>query len=202
MVKVSPDGSHIGVALSGGGDLIYPFTQSSGSLGKTAQQILTPATGYEDNALAFDPTGNYLYIARYGSTAGSGSVVSYNAAGASNLGSVVCGDNPKSVLVNSADSAVYVAYTSSNGSGISGYSVASGVLTQLTGSPFAASAGVDSLVLDKTGDYIIAAANDSSGNSDLTLYAFDAITPTTLDAVQQTKNGSGTAGSLAVVATH
>jgi hypothetical protein len=200
-LRFSPNGAFIGVALGVSGDYIYPFNQSTGSLGNAS--ILTLNANTQDNFLQFDPTSSYAYIGRYGLTAGTGSVVTYtvNTSGAlAEVSSVSSGNTVKSILLNATGTELYTANFSD--STISGYSVASGALTALTGSPYDSSSGVTSLALDNSGKYVIAAATGGTGTTDLTLYQFDALNAGQLDALATYANGSGTAGSVAVAATH
>lgn len=204
-LHVSPNGAFVGVALGAGGDYIYPLTQSSGALG--TPQVIASAAGSEDNTLIFDPTSSYVYVGRYGLAAGTGSVVTYSlssAGVATQLSSVASGNTVKSLLVNTAGTTAATELFSANFSDatISGYSIAAGVLTQVTGSPFDSSAGVSSLALDNSGKYVIAAATGGTGITDLTLYEFDPLNAQKLNAVQTYANGSGTTGSIAVATTH
>ena len=200
-LRYSPNGAFIGIALGESGDYVFPFTQTSGAVGTPS--VLAEAANSEDNSLLFDPTSSYAYIGRYGLSAGTGTVVTYtvSTAGAlAEVSSVASGNAVKSLVLNSAGTDLYTANFSD--STISGYSVASGALTALTGSPYAASAGVTSLALDNSGKYVIAAATGGTGTTDLTLYEFDALNAGQLDALATYANGSGTAGSIAVATTH
>ncbi len=197
----SPNGAYIGVALGESGDYIFPFAQASGAVGTSS--YLTLASNTEDNYLLFDPTSAYVYIGRYGLAAGTGSVVTYtlSSSGAlAEVSSASTGNTVKSIVLNAAGTDLYTANFSD--SAISGFSVVNGALTQLSGSPYNASAGVTSLALDNTGKYVIAAATGGGGTSDLTLYEFDALNPAQLDALATYSNGSGTTGSVAVATTH
>jgi len=201
-VRVSANGAYVGVALGGGGDLVYPFNESTGGLSTPTKLVPLPS-GYEDNYLVFDPTSSYVYLGRYGLSSGTGSVVtlSLSSTGAlTQTSTVAAGNAVKWILVNSSGADVYTANSADQT--ISGFSAASGVLTAVTESPFSAAAGVTSLVEDNSGKYVIAAADGGTGTTDLTLYEFDALTPTKLDAVATYANGSGVTGSVAIAATH
>ena len=155
----------------------------------------------EDNVLIFDPANSFAYVGRYGLAAGTGAVVTYslNSSGAlTQTSSVPAGNTVKSLLFNEAGTYMYAANFSD--ATISGYSDASGVLTQVTGSPFEAPTAVTALARDNSGKYVIAAA---AGGTDLTLFAFDAINPAKLDAVATVGNGASSGStSIAVAATH
>ncbi len=83
---------------------------------------------------------------------------------------------------------------------ISGYTLAGGSLTAVASSPFGSGSAVTAIARDSSGKYLIAAA--SGGSSDVTLYAFDAVTAGKLDAVAVAASGTDPAGSVAVAATH
>jgi 6-phosphogluconolactonase (cycloisomerase 2 family) len=52
-IKVAPNGAYVFVALGTGGDMIIPFTTSSGTMSTPTQMTLTSSQGYpSDNALA------------------------------------------------------------------------------------------------------------------------------------------------------
>ena len=200
-LHVSPNGAFVGIALGASGDYIYPFTQTSGALG--TPEVLNEPANSEDNTLLFDPTSAFAYIGRYGLAAGTGSVVTYSVSSAAQLqqvSSVASGNAVKSLVLNTAGTDLYTA-NFADGT-ISGYSILTGALTALVGSPYESGAGVSSLVLDNTGKYVVAAASGGTGTTDLTLYQFDALNVNQLDAVATYANGSGTAGSVAVAATH
>jgi 6-phosphogluconolactonase len=78
--------------------------------------------------------------------------------------------------------------------------VTNGVPTALSGSPYASGALVQSLALDRSGKYLLAAA--SGGTPDLTMYSFDATVGGKLDKVATAATGTDPAGALLVTATH
>lgn len=201
-IRVAPSGNYVGVALGTAGDVVYPFNTSTGVL-NNGQQIQFTATGTNtsDNGLAFDSTGAYLYIARVISGAGNSKIASYSIGATGALTAIqtaVAGDAPSAVLIDSTGKYLYAA---NRGSGnVSGYSIASGVLTALLGSPYSSGLGTAALVEDNSNKYVIAAA--SAGSNDYTVYSFDALTAGKLDAVSVGASGSDPAGSIAVAATH
>ena len=73
------------------------------------------------------------------------------------------------------------------------------MLTALAGSPFTSGSLVQSLALDSTGKYLLAAAN--AGAPDLTMYSFSTTTAGALDMVT-TETAAAGDGSIAVAATH
>jgi hypothetical protein len=73
-------------------------------------------------------------------------------------------------------------------------------LTPLSGSPYASGAGVQSLGIDSTGKYLLAAA--VGGSPDLSMYSFDANTPGMLDAATSVATDADPAGAFAIALTH
>jgi 6-phosphogluconolactonase len=202
-VKFAPTGTYLAVALGTSGDVVYPFTTSTGVLGTTGQEIQFTAsnTTSSDNALVFDSTASYLYIARLISGTGNSRVASYSISTAgipTAVQTAASGDGPFAIMIDSTGTYLYAANRSS--ANISGYSIASGAFTALSGSPYSSGLSATALVEDNTDKYVIAAA--SNGSYDYTLYSFDALTAGKLDAVSVGASGSDPAGSIAVAATH
>ena len=202
-VKFSPTGAYVAVALGTSGDVVYPFTTTTGSLGVTGQEIVFSQTGTNtsDNALVFDSAAAYLYVARLGSGTGNSRVASYSISSAgvpTAVQTTVSGDSPYGIMIDSTGTYLYTANRGS--ANISGYSIASGVFTALSGSPYASGLSATGLVEDNTDKYIVGVA--SNGSYDYTLYSLDALTAGKLDAVSVGASGSDPARSIAVAATH
>lgn len=197
-VRVSPNGAFVAVALGTGGDLVFPFTTSTGVLG--ASNNLAIASAYTDNAVAFDTTSAYLLVAR-ASSGGSG-IAAYSVNGFGGLTGTqalaASGNAPYALVQDSTGAYVYAA--NRGDATISGYSFAAGTLTPLASSPYASGSFVTALARDNSGKYLLAAA--SGGSPDLTLYSFDAATPGKLDAVATAASGTDPATSVALATTH
>jgi 6-phosphogluconolactonase len=170
-LKVAPSGEFVAVSLGQDGDLVYPYTESTGTVNTTGTIIpsgSTSANPVGDSALAID-TSNNLYIARTGElvvyTVNSAGVPSSNAV----LTPAVAGSAPYSLL--SSSSGAYLYEGSSSLSQISGYASTSTAstltLTSITGSPaspFTAPTNVGAMARDLSGDYVVAAGfNATSG---------------------------------------
>ena len=201
-VKFAPTGTFLGVALGTSGDVVYPFTTSTGALGVGQEiQFASTGTNSSDNALVFDSTATHVYVARLNSGAANSRVATFTltATGIPTLLQlVVSGDAPYSVMID--NSGTYL-YTANRGSGsVSGYTIASTGLTALSGSPYSSGLSATALVEDNSSKYIVGAA--LNGSYDYTLYSFDALTAGKLDAVAVGASGSDPAGSVAVAATH
>lgn len=197
-LKISPSGAFVAVTLGGGGDVIFTLNESTGVL---TQSGTLATNGYEDNAVLFDSTSAYAFIGRYGLAAGTGSVVTYSVSTTGALtqtGTIAAGDLPASLVLDSSGDYLYSANRAA--STVSSFSLAAGALTVLPSSPIPSGSEVTALARDNSDKYVIAAA--AGGSADLTLYEIDVLTPGKLDAIATTTNGSGTAGSVALAATH
>jgi len=199
-VKVAPNGQLVFVALGTGGDLVFTFNTTNGTLA-SSQQLAPASATASDNALAVSPNSSYLYIARSGTGGGLAAYsVGVNGALTSVSGSpFTAGTQPYSVVVNTAGTDVYVANRGDNT--ISGFAIASsGTLTALSGSPYTSGTAVTALAADKSGDYLLAAAN--GGAPDLTMYSFDSTVAGKLDLATTTTTGTDPTGPIALAVTH
>jgi 6-phosphogluconolactonase len=154
-----------------------------------------------DNGLAVSPNSAYLFIARSGT--GSG-VAAYAIGTGGSLtevsgGAYTAGNQPFSVVVNTAGTDVYVA--NQLDSTISGFSIGSGgALTAISGSPYTSGSAVTALAVDRTADYLLAAAR--GGSPDLTMYSYDQTTAGKLDLSTSTATGTDPTGAVALALTH
>jgi len=73
-------------------------------------------------------------------------------------------------------------------------------LKPLNGSPYASGSGVQSIGIDRTGKYLLAAA--VGGAPDLTMYSFDIAVPGQLDPATSVATATDPAGAVAVALTH
>jgi 6-phosphogluconolactonase len=199
-ITVSPNGQYVFVALGTGGDLVYPFNTSTGVL--SSPLTLAPVSSTtSDNGLAVSPNSAYLFIARSGT--GSG-VAAYAIGTGGSLtevsgGAYTAGNQPFSVVVNTAGTDVYVA--NQLDSTISGFSIGSGgALTAISGSPYTSGSAVTALAVDRTADYLLAAAR--GGSPDLTMYSYDQTTAGKLDLSTSTATGTDPTGAVALALTH
>ena len=199
MVRYAPSGAYIFAALGTAGDLVFPFTTSTGVTG-VALNLPTGSTTSSDNAVAVNGTSTTLYIARSGTSSG---VVVYtigtNGSFTEIAGSpFAAGKTPYAVAVDPTGTYVYAANRDDNT--LSGYLVGSTTaLTALGSSPYGSGALVTSLAIDKSSTYLLAGANGSF--PDLTMYSFDATTAGKLDTVASVTSTT-TAGLVAIATTH
>ena len=196
-IKFAPSEGYVFVAEGTAGDLVFPF--SAGTFSTPQTLIFGAASSTSDNALAVNSGSSYLYIARSG-TGGGLAVYTVGSGGALNevTGSpLTAGNQPFSVLVNKAGTDVYVA--NQVDSTISAYSIASsGAVAALSPATYTTVAASRALVIDNSGDYLLAIAN--GGNPDLSLYSYSS----TAEPVFSTSTSTGTdpTNPVAIAATH
>lgn len=201
MVRVSPVGNLVFIALGTGGDIVFTLNTTTGAVANSQQLSLGPNGKTSDNALAIDSTGSYLYIARSGD---NGGVAVYTIGSGGVLNSITgspftAGAQPFFVVLDTTGKYLYVANRSE--STISGYSIGTGsALTALSGSPYSSGSQVNSLGVDKSGKYLLAGA--FNGGPDLSMYAFDTTTPGKLNLVTSAATGTDPTGVTAVALTH
>ena len=197
-IRIAANNGVVAIALGTAGTEVFTFNDTTGALAAVTN-IYAP--GYSDNAVLFDGNSAYLYIARTILTAGTSGVSSYSVTGLAVATQVQAlagaGGGPASLSVDQTGTYLY-AGNRTDGT-LTGFTLASGTATALASAPYASSAGVSALVRDNSGKYIVALGN--SGSSDVTLYAFDALSAGKLDAVAVASTGSA-AASAAIAATH
>ena len=204
-ISISPNGQLIFAALGTAGDVAFTFNTSTG-IAVSSANLNVPTTTTSDLGLAVDSKSAYLYVARSGT---QGGVAVYSIGANGSLVAVkgspfAAGSGTADVLLDSTGTYVYAA-NKTDGT-ISGFTIvpsttAAGLtLTPLSGSPYASGIGVQSLGLDSTGKYLLAAA--LGGSPDLSMYSFDATTPGKLDAATSVATDADPAGATAIALTH
>ena len=207
-IRISPNGGFLVVALGAGGDAIFTFNTTTGAPTEAATLPLATAS---DNAVAFDATSSYVFVARGPATSSSSGlgVVSFslaNTGALTQVGSVAAsGNSPYGLLLDSTGGFLYAA---NRGDGsISGYSLANGVLTGLAGSPYASGLATTALVRDNSGKYVVAVS--PGGTADVTLYSIGSTLASgvatltgNLNVAATAASGTDPSGSVAVAATH
>ncbi len=203
-VTVSPNGDFAAVAFAYGGFAIMSFNTSTGALAETG--YLGPPNGDFDNAVLFDSTSTHLLVATGGSTTGTSGVSVYtvSSSGAASQvgGTILTGDDPYALLEDPTNTYVYTAdkVSSSSAGSVSGFAYTSSALTALTGSPYSAGGiSTQAFTNDSSEKYVIAVS--PGGSPDVTMFAYDVVTPGKLDAVARVASGTDPAGSVAVAAT-
>jgi 6-phosphogluconolactonase (cycloisomerase 2 family) len=203
-VRVSPDGTLIFAALGTAGDVVFTFNTTTG-VATSSQGLPTGNASTGDYGLAVSPKTTYLYIARSGT---NGGVAVYSIGSGGLLTPVTgtpfaAGSGTFSVALDSTGTYVYAA-NRTDGT-ISGYTIVPSTtvlglsLTQLNGSPYTSGTGVQSIGIDATNKYLLAAA--VGGAPDLTMYSFDITVPGKLIPATSVATGVDPAGAVALALT-
>jgi len=204
-VSVSPDGTLIFAALGTAGDVVFTFNTTTG-VAASSQYLATGNAATGDYGLAVNSTTTYLYIARSGT---NGGVAVYSIASGGVLTPVtaspfVAGSGTFSLVLDSTGTYIYAA-NRTDGT-ISGYTIVPSTtvlglsLTPLTGSPYISGIAVQSIGIDSTNKYLLAAA--TGGAPDLTMYSFDIPVPGKLDPATSVATDVDPAGAVAIALTH
>jgi 6-phosphogluconolactonase len=205
VVRISADGTLIFAALGTAGDVVFTFNTATG-VAASSQTLATGSTATGDYGLAVNASTTYLYIARSGTNGGI-AVFSIGAGGTLNsvTGSpFAAGSGTFSITLDKTGTYVYAA-NRTDGT-ISGYTIVPGAttaalsLTPLSGSPYISGSGVQSIGVDSTGKYLLAAA--VGGAPDLTMYSFDIPVPGKLDSATSVATGVEPAGAVELALTH
>ncbi|HXC94933.1 MAG TPA: beta-propeller fold lactonase family protein [Edaphobacter sp.] len=204
-LRISADGTLIFAAVGTGGDFVFTFNTATG-VAASSQYLATGDAATGDYGLAVNANKTYLYIARSG-TKGGVAVYSIGTAGALTpvTGSpFTAGSGTVSVALDSTGTYAYAA-NRTDGT-ISGFTIVPGTtpsalsLTPLSGSPYVSGTSVNSIGIDKTGKYLLAAA--IGGDPDLTMYSFDIAVPGKLVSATSVATGVDPAGAVALALTH
>jgi 6-phosphogluconolactonase (cycloisomerase 2 family) len=204
-VRISADGTLIFAALGTGGDVVFTFNTTSG-LATSSQGLETGNAATGDYGLAISANASYLFVARSGT---NGGIAVFSIGSGGSLTPVTgtpfaAGSGTVSVVLDSTGTYLYAA-NRTDGT-ISGYTITAGAtaaalsLKPLSGSPYASGTSVQSIGIDKTGKYLLAAA--IGGSPDLTMYSFDTTVPGKLDPATSTATGTAPAGAVALALTH
>jgi 6-phosphogluconolactonase len=204
-VRVSPDGTLIFAALGTAGDVVFTFNTTTG-VAASSQGLSTGNVATGDYGLAVSPKTTYLFVARSGT---NGGVAVYSIGSGGSLTSVTgspfaAGSGTFSVALDSTGTYVYAA-NRFDGT-ISGYTIVPSTtvlglsLTPLSGSPYISGKTVQSIGVDSTNKYLLAAA--VGGAPDLTMYSFDVPVPGKLDPATSVATGVAPAGAVALALTH
>jgi 6-phosphogluconolactonase len=204
-VRVSPNGALIFAALGTAGDAVFTFNTTTG-VATSSQSLATGNVATGDYGLAISASTTYLYIARSGT---NGGVAVFSIGSGGSLTSVTgspfaAGSGTFSVALDSTGTYVYAA-NRTDGT-ISGYTIVPSAtalglsLTPLSGSPYLSGSTVQSIGVDATNKYLLAAA--VGGGPDLTMYSFDATVPGKLDPATSVASGVDPAGAVALALTH
>jgi len=187
-IAISPANSQIAVTMGVGGTDFFGFTASSNTPFGTEVTTAVKTSGNSANAVTFNSTSAYVFIAEATTSGGILRVMGTGALGTDLYTPYTVGNGPSAVLADATDAYVYVANETDNS--ITGFSITatSGELTALTDSPFATAKSPVALAEDATDSYVLAIGYGNNPN--LWVYGFDSTTAGTLDVASTTTTGS------------
>ncbi|WP_146072137.1 lactonase family protein [Bryocella elongata] len=157
-VATSPSENYVAVSLGTNGTVIFPYTSSAGITANYTGYIASPSTASGDYSAAFDASG-YMYIARTIELTPYTSLAATTPTAGTSI-TFSSGMVPRSVTLSTAYGYLYTA--DEGASEISAFSLSSGALSQLTGSPITAPTYVSALAADRSGTYLLAAGYNAS----------------------------------------
>jgi len=187
-IAIAPANSQIAVTLGVGGTDFVGFNASSSTPFGTEKTVPVKTSGNSANAVTYNSTSAYLFIAEATTSGGILRVEGTGSLGTDLYTPYAVGNGPSAVLADATDAYVYVANKTDNS--ISGFSLTStsGELTALADSPFATAKSPVGLAEDSTDSYVLAIGYGTNPN--LWVYSFDANTGGTLDVATTTTTGS------------
>jgi DNA-binding beta-propeller fold protein YncE len=188
-VAISPANSSVAIALGTGGTNVFAFSASSATpWGATpkANAIDLLKNSTTDNAVSFDTTSTYLFIAESTSSTTADTLRKLTLATLNGEVDYPTGKGPTGILADASGAYVYV--TNETDNTISGFSLAAGALTALTDSPFATAKAPTAIAEDSTKTYVVTVGYGNNPN--LWLYTFDALNLGTLDVGATTTTGT------------
>jgi len=183
-IAVAPNSSYVFVSLGQLGVAPLPFN-TGGGLSQNAILInprSSSAAGStvanQDLGLAVDPASGFLFVGETNQGVRVFSIGANNSFTEVSGSPFTSGAQPRAIALDGTGTHLYTANAADNT--ISGFTVASGALTAISGSPFN-SVGTQpySLTLDQSRTHLIVA--DLGGNPNVQLFSFDATTAGRLD---------------------
>ncbi|WP_263357151.1 beta-propeller fold lactonase family protein [Acidicapsa ligni] len=196
-LAISPANGSVAVALGTGGTNVWAFNAAnSNPWGNTRNGILLNSSktypGTSTNAVAFDTTSTYLFLAESSTNNSADDLRKLTLASISSPETdYPVGKVPSAILADLSGTYVYVSNNTNNT--ISGFSLSAGALTALTDSPYGTAKSPLGLVEDSTKSYLLSIGNGNNPN--LWVYSFDATSLGSLD-VANTNSTASTNPSL------
>ena len=209
----TPANPYVFIAMGSGGTAVIPFTASSATPFGTVGHINLISNAGGALAVAVDPSNRLLYVGETAAlTAGAqtGGLRVFTIAANSVITEIsgspfsTAGTGPSAILPGTSD--IYVANKAVSGSAdgnITGFSLTTSGTTTITYSlttisTISAGISTNSLAVDNTGTYILAA--NPGGSPDLSTFTFDTTTAGKLDAAATAATGTDPVQAIVVVA--
>jgi 6-phosphogluconolactonase (cycloisomerase 2 family) len=166
---------------------------SSGALSEVTPRFT--GAGISPSFMLLDPNGQFLFVADQGSN----DVTSYSIGsdGALSLGSTMfLGSPPSNMALSSAGDLLFVATPAF--SGIYAFTVSSGALTPVAGSPFPVANGLSTIAIDPSAKFLYAANPITNTVSGFSILAGGVLAPLPNSPYGNSTNGLKTPSAVAV----
>jgi 6-phosphogluconolactonase len=205
---ITPNNSYVYVSLQSLGVQVLTLGTGGALSTGTAATFLPPlstSTTPADYGLASDPTSKFLFVAEFNTGLRVFSIGTNGTLNEVTGSPYPTGTGPTAVVLDPTGSYVYVANKGSNNISSFTFTLASGKLTAIAGSPFSSGGQLPiAFVNDNQKKYLAvinSGSNGSSGNSDLQLFKFDATVDGKLDPVATATTGTDPTFPSAIAAT-
>ncbi len=205
---ITPNNSYVYVSLQSLGVQVLTLGTGGALSTGTAATFLPPlktSTTPADYGLASDPTSKFLFVAEFNTGLRVFSIGTNGTLNEVTGSPYPTGTGPTGVVLDPTGSYVYVANKGSNNISAFTFTLASGKLTAIAGSPFSSGGQLPiAFVNDNQKKYLAvinSGSNGSSGNNDLQLFSFDATTDGKLDPVATATTGTDPTFPSAIAAT-
>jgi 6-phosphogluconolactonase len=205
---ITPNNAYVYVSLSTLGVQILTLGTGGALSTGSAPSLLLPtstSTSPSDAGLASDPNSLFLFVAeintglRVLSIGTSGSLKEVSGS------PYAVGTGPTGVALDKTGSYVYVANKGSNNISAFTLTPTSGQLAAVAGSPFSSGGQLPiGLVADNSKNYLAvinSGNNGTTGNSDVQLFSFDAVTAGKINPISTATTGTDPTNPLVIVAT-
>src|ERR1700677_2895193 len=178
---ITPNNSYVYVSLQQLGVQVLTLGTGGALSTGTAATFLPPlstSSSPADYGLASDPTSKFLFVAEFNTGLRVFSIGTNGTLNEVTGSPYPTGTGPTAVVLDPTGSYVYVANKGSNNISSFTFTLASGKLTAIAGSPFSSGGQLPiAFVNDNQKKYLAvinSGSNGSSGNNDLQLFQFDA----------------------------
>lgn len=205
---ITPNNSYVYVSLQSLGVQVLTLGTGGALSTGTAATFLPPlstSTTPADYGLASDPTSKFLFVAEFNTGLRVFSIGTNGTLNEVTGSPYPTGTGPTAVVLDPTGSYVYVANKGSNNISSFTFTLASGKLTAIAGSPFSSGGQLPiAFVNDNQKKYLAvinSGSNGSSGNNDLQLFKFDATVDGKLDPVATATTGTDPTFPSAIAAT-
>ncbi len=205
---ITPNNSYVYVSLQTLGVQVLTLgTGGALSTGSTPTFLppLSTSTTPADYGLGSDPSSKFLFVCEFNTGLRVFSIGTNGTLNEVSGSPYTTGTGPTAVTMDPTGSYVYVANKGSNNISAFTFTLASGKLAVITGSPYSSGGQLPIAIVNENQKAYMAVinsgSNGSSGNSDLQLFKFDTTVDGKLNPIATATTGTDPTNPTAVVAT-